>query len=668
MMKYFISLFFLLSTTSLYAARGVNPDMGRRVLVSVGDFDKNYSQKWKKEICQKVFNIGNDISHSAVDVTCREMNLENFQDRALENLKPDYDYHLRILKNKDQSIGIDITNWKIKHESDFKEIGWILRDGEKSKVSIEAAFTRAIGNFFFFVSNQTAFKAGLLVNGVQESAKIKYNEKDGLFIDVATGLPLSINQAYSLFEKESPRKRNYLRTGIEIGVVMSAAVAAYYQNLAFNEVDFDYGFKDGLKAKFTGKGIKFDDNDKMSNYGHTFAGVGYFQIARSGGFNSLEAFLIALASSTTWELLEYREVLSINDQILTPIGGYVIGEATYQVSCALLQKNSFFAKAMAYTINPALATNHAIDYLKSKNKYAGQPDCKRARWSEISAKIGLDHGQKPYLADEKNNVILGLDATVVNLPSYGKEGRESKLVFDTAMAKLLVEANGNQGLIDLKVIAQVMNSAYHQKNIERDDRGDLRGYDILVGVGSASTWNDRGTSADGKHEDFYGTVNILGATAHADIYYKGFNIRADIGFYGDFAMVKSYALDKYKASKGGSLTGESAPIQRHDYYWGYGTSTLAAISVHKGRFEVGYKGQFSSANSLSGRDRFLENVESNYSDSYKINKVYISYQITKNLKIELAQEFNLRKGKINGAYDESGNENRTMGTLNYQFN
>ncbi|MDD4975544.1 MAG: DUF3943 domain-containing protein [Bacteriovorax sp.] len=667
--KIFITLLLLLIGTSTYATDVHDSDLGRRVLISVGDFGNSNNQAWKKEICNRVFTLANKVSGNYVDVTCREFDTSRFVDSSLESLRSEYDYHLKILKNKDGSLEVGVNNWKRIHETDFTSLGWTIKDGEKTKISKEEAFAKAIGNFFFYVSNQTAFKAGLLVNGVQESKKIKYDQKHGLFKDTATEVPISINQAYSIFEGESDRKKNYLRTGIELGVLFSAAMAVYYQNLPYNSVDFDYTLKDGLKKKLNGQAILFDDNDKVANYGHTYAGVLYFQMARTNGFNSLESFLIAFASSTTWEFLEYHEVLSINDEILTSVGGYVIGEASYQIACALLQKNTAVAKALAYTINPGLGTNHAIDAIKKGNKFASQPDCKKSRWSEISTYIGLDRGQKAYSPNPKNNLLIGMDATVVNIDNYGKPGTESKLVYDTAMAKALIEANGNDGLIDLKVVAQVMSAAYHQKNIKHDVSGDLRGYDILLGVGSMSTWNDRGTNKKGGKEDFYGTVNILGATAHADIYYKGFNIRADVGFYGDFAMVKSYALSDYKDSRGGTLEGESTVIKRRGYYWGYGTTTLAAISIGKGRFEVGYKGQFSSANSINNRDRVQSDVtfDTHFSDQIQSNRLYVSYRVTNNLKLELSQEFNFRSGSVNDNLEEEGSEDRTMGILSYQF-
>ncbi len=664
-----IYLFNCLNIDTLLASTGSSPDIGKKILISVGDLENNNNYVWKKEICKKVYIMANQVSSSSVDVTCREIDTSTFLDSSASKFRSEFDYHLRILKNNNGVLNIEVINWHPIHETDFKSLSWNIKDGKQSKITKEEGFAKVIGNFFFYVSNQTAFKAGLLVNGAMESKNIKYDQKNGIFRDVATNLPLSINQAYSMFESESDRKKNYLRTGIELGVLYSAAMAIYYVNLSSNAVDFDYTLGGGLKNKLTGQAIRFDDNDKFNNYGHAYAGVMYYQMARSNGFNSLESFLITFASSTAWEFLEYHEVLSINDEIITSLGGYVIGEATYQISCSLLQKNTFIAKTLAYALSPGLATNHAIDAVKNKNKYASQSDCKKERWSDVSTYLGLDHGQKPYQTSATNNLLIGMDATVVKLENYEKEGTNSKLIYDTVMAKMLFEANGNEGLIDLKVIAQVMTAAYHQKNVELDENGDLRGYDILLGVGSASTWNDRGTNTKGGKEDFYGTINILGATAHADLYYKGFNIKADMGFYGDFTMVKSYALSNYKDSRGGSLEGESTVIKNHDYYWGYGTTTLAAIAATKGRFEIGYKGQYSSANSISGRDRLQSNVtyNTNFSDRFQSHRIYIKYNLTKHFQIELAQEFNFRSGSVNEAHGESGSEYRTMGILSYQF-
>lgn len=644
----------------------------KRILISVGDLYENSPTKtWERETCRQIYTLANQIAEGGVDVTCRQFETSQFSDKSLGNLQKSFDYHLRIIRDRKNDIGVDVTNWNRKHESDFKSLGWNFTESKNSKVSKEDAFAKAIGNFFYYASNEIAYKAGLLVNGAAESDDVEYDQKNGVFRDKITNTPITVEKAYSLFEKESDRKKNYLRAGVEIGVMLSAGLAVYYKNLAYNAVDFDYTLKDGIKKKFSGEAMLFDDNDKFANYGHVYAGVMYYQVARSNGFNALESFLITFASSAAWEFIEYQEVFSINDQILTPVGGYIIGEATYQISCALTQKNSVAAKALGYTINPSLAMNHGIDAVSKKDKNAATPDCKKPRWSDISVYVGLEKGQKAYEPNLNNDYVVGMNAEVVTLSGYNREGSEKKLVFDTAMVKMNVENNGNQGAQDLRVIAQVVAAAYYQKNRGVDEKGQLRGYDLILGLGSASMWDDRGqgrnTGDTPSKEDFYGTISILGATAHANVHYKGFNIRADFAFYGDFAMVKSYALDSFSASRGGDLSDQSGVVRKRGYYWGAGTSTLAAISIEKGRFEVGYEGRYSHATSINERQRLSATSNDIYRDSFMTNKIYVTFSITKNLKFQLSQEYNVRTGTVNNEHRTEGIEKRTMGTLIYKF-
>lgn len=642
----------------------------KRVLISVGDLKDNKSKEWKKETCLQVYNLANQIVDAGVNITCREFSTENFLDADLAKLTKSFDYHLRILRDRSgNTIAADATKWTRKFDSDFKNVGWEFSDKKDSKVTKEDAFAKVMGNFFFYVNNEESYKAALLVNGAMESDQISFDEKKQVFKDKATNSPISVERAYTIFESESPRKKNYLRTGIEIGVQLSAAMAIYYKNLVFNEVDFDYELGSGLKGKYiTGEAIKFDDNDKASNYGHTYAGVMYYQTARANGFTSLESALITFASSAAWETLEYHEVFSINDQILTPIGGYVIGEASYQLACALLNKNSIAAKTLGYTVNPNLGIAHAIDGAwKKGDKFASQPDCKKARWSDISVYIGLDRGQKAYEGSKNNDFVLGMKAEVVTIPNYDKAGKDGKMVYDTSVSKIMAEANGNDGVVDLKIVAQVVMAAYHQKNLKKNDSGQLRGYDIILGVGSGSTWTDRGTEEDSVNEDFFGTVNVLGATAHARFHMNGYIVNADFGIYGDFAMVKSYALEPYKQSKNGDLGQESSVIRKRSYYWGSGASAIAAISVSRGKFDIGYEGQFSTASSIDDRNRIESESGAKFRDTLSTNKVYISYNISKNFKVQISREVDIRTGSVNGNFDTKGTEVRTMGTLIYKF-
>lgn len=657
-------LFSLFSSVNAFAGQKFTAE--KRVLISVGDLFQNKDKEWKRSMCKKIHTLANQILDSGVSVTCREFDTSTFLDKALDNYSKTQNYHLRILRDYNKEIGIDVTNWSKRFDSDFQSVGWnFQKEKADSKVTQDQAIEKVLANFFFYVGNETAYKAGLLVQGAHESNEIIFDETEQVFRDKLTNAKISIEQAYSLFEEESPRKKNYLRTGVEIGVLLSSAMAIYYKNLVFNQVDFDYGFRDGVKKKLNGEAVLFDDNDKKSNYGHEWAGVMYYQVARSNGYSSLESFLIAEVSSATWEFMEYHEVFSINDQILTPIGGYVLGEATYQIACALVAKDNIAGKALGYTLNPSLGINHGLDAVFKKNKYASQPDCKKPRWSDISVKIGMEKGQKPYLPEANKTMNWGMDAKVINIEDYDKKGKDSKLILDTSMSKMIIEGNGNQGLVDLNVIAQVVFAAYHKKNLTEDERGSLRGYEFVVGLGTGSMWRDRGAEEGEKDEDFFGSINILGANAHANIHMNGFNIRADFAMYGDFAMVKAYALEPYKENH--DMANQSSIMQRKGHYWGYGMTTLAAISVEKGRWTVGYSGQLSTAKSINERNRIEAKNDDVFEDKLFINRVFVKFALKKNLSLQLDYEENVRVGSATNTRTKRGTERRVIGSIVYKF-
>lgn len=80
-------------------------------------------------------------------------------------------------------------------------------------------------------------------------------------------------------------------------------------------------------------GPVWDSDLPLFNYIlHPYAGGAYYMSARSQGFNVLGSFIYCTAISTCfWEygIEAFNEVPSIQDLIITPIGGMVVGEAFY---------------------------------------------------------------------------------------------------------------------------------------------------------------------------------------------------------------------------------------------------------------------------------------------------------------------------------------------------
>lgn len=332
------------------------------------------------------------------------------------------------------------------------------------------------------------------------------------------------------------------------------------------------------------------------------------------------------------------------------------------MSCALIQKGGVVNKAVASIATPALGANALMDFNKGGFNNVSA-DCKKERWSKISAYIGVENGQKAYDPSGYSAKTYGFSSQVINVPGFNKEGKGQGLVIDTALSNILIEKNQ---MNDLKIAAEVASAAYYKRQTDVNSKGELEGYDLVLATTHGFHTNDIGTDRLGGHEDFYGSVNILGATALININHNGFNIKAEIGFSGDFAMVKSYSVDSYVAD-GGNLNDESSVIKRHNYYWGIGHSTMAAIAVTKGRIEVGANYRNSQSTNIAGRDRLGKNSPSDFKDTYDNNEIYISFKITKNLAFKISKEEIKRTGSINGGFKTEGVEKKSTCSLVYLF-
>lgn len=78
----------------------------------------------------------------------------------------------------------------------------------------------------------------------------------------------------------------------------------------------------------------WDKDDWAINYvGHTYCGGVYYQMARKSGYNQWDSFLYTTAMSTFfWEygIEAFAERPSIQDLVVTPLGGWLYGEFAYR--------------------------------------------------------------------------------------------------------------------------------------------------------------------------------------------------------------------------------------------------------------------------------------------------------------------------------------------------
>lgn len=80
-------------------------------------------------------------------------------------------------------------------------------------------------------------------------------------------------------------------------------------------------------------GFEWDDNTFMVNqFGHPYQGNNYFNAGRANGLSFWESAPLAALGSLTWEYLGERHKPSLNDLVMTTMGGIALGEMFHRTA------------------------------------------------------------------------------------------------------------------------------------------------------------------------------------------------------------------------------------------------------------------------------------------------------------------------------------------------
>jgi Domain of unknown function (DUF3943) len=109
------------------------------------------------------------------------------------------------------------------------------------------------------------------------------------------------------------------------------------------------------------------DNDRfgMNYFVHPYSGAGYFNAARSNGYNFYESAPFSFGGSLMWEYFGENTLPSINDLINTTFTGVFLGEISYRLSSNFLDDQTtgaerFFRELFAGIINPQRAFSRLL--------------------------------------------------------------------------------------------------------------------------------------------------------------------------------------------------------------------------------------------------------------------------------------------------------------------
>src|SRR5690606_16991350 len=153
-------------------------------------------------------------------------------------------------------------------------------------------------------------------------------------------------------------------------------------------------------------------------------------------------------------------------------------------------------------------------------------------------------------------------------------GQVSKLYLDPVFTRMVLKASFDEEELNRYwAFFRATFAGYYKQNIRRGKDGALEGYSFFVGESTAFEYSRR-LVKDGSSVliDKLGVVNVLGTTLDTVFYHKGLVIRARVDVSGDFAMVTSFALERYKRARPDSSL--KSVLDSFKYYYAFGVTIV----------------------------------------------------------------------------------------------
>ncbi len=590
-----------------------------------------------------------------------------------------YIYHFFYRQKEDGSASLGVNRWTKVDGSepdpvDFTQLKWTIEapDFETQKIYIQKAHKK----FFEYHNNERAFKEFLALTMANEPGlkRVLINSQ-GQYIDTQTNQILSFDEAYNLLWKEKPKFRFFTRATIEMGAILGIGMIKYWLTPSVNSVDWDYRFnwENWRKRLLTYDAWRFDDNRiSINTYEHVLGGVLYYFVPRSLGASMLESFLFALAASAIWELLiEFREVVSVNDMIFTPVGGMALGEVLFQLS-------KFFQRGSDTAINQVLSSIFGVAGVSNLNAWVSK---NKPRVSSNTDRFGFPsdvwHKFDVFSNFEKSKtksgvswekISLGFDTKIIDIPGAGQVGNINTLLTDGGFTRLVFNGKFNQfvNLSDFLFFAKTSLIGYYRQSITKTQEQELKGYSFFIGTSTAIDYH---THLIGKVTDRLGIVNVLGPSLDLTYYSNGYKIRCTIDVFGDFAAVRSFAIDKFIENNGESAL--VSVLKDHHYYFAFGITANPRVEVSNGPFEMSIELKYHWLTSVNALDRFVnQNYNNiNFKDSKFGYKIWLGYTLpwwNDLIKVGIAYEQYVRQGSA-AQYSVTDTETIISGQLMMVF-
>jgi len=433
--------------------------------------------------------------------------------------------------------------------------------------------------------------------------------------------------------------------------------------------DWQYRFtwKDQKRRFFTLEAQQFDSNNFGLNWRHSLAGMIYYEFARSNNLTWWQSALYSVGGSLAWEyMVEWREVISINDNLMTGPGGVVLGESWFQLGKYFFNSPHKFTRILSW-LNPFMKINGWFDrkhplppYFHSYNPQA----------QDVYFFIGYRQSPTSTRAQEVSNLDISFNSRIITRQDYGIPGKVKEKFNQPIYSQLDLEMMYHgKNREELDLMAKVVPLGWFAQNISDDKKG----YSYYYGLGSALEVYVKRPVVDYDAEKFavnqpdefhfetprdfrdkLGAIHLIGPVFDLVYFARPWYFRLGGEAYLSFGMINSLPLNKYSIDH--DIRGMKTTLTYFGYYYALGPALKYRVNLGYNHLRLEGFLEYLYYHSLQGRDRFQNDLldDSPLKDSRWHYGLGLQYQIPDtSLSIESRLEWVKRWGIIHEIEDHN---------------
>ncbi len=408
------------------------------------------------------------------------------------------------------------------------------------------------------------------------------------------------------------------RAGLELAALMAYSQARYW--IRYSRFIEDWQFRltwdDQRRRFFTTEALRFDSNAFYLNWTHAFAGMLYYEFGRTNNLNFWQSTIFSIGGSLYWEyIVEWREIISINDNIMTAIGGIPLGEAWYQLGRYFYSSPGVVGRFLSW-LNPYLKFNDWLDRKKPLSAFHHNFNL-----SAQDVYLFLGYRRSPVSANpalNTDNLAFSLHSRLYTDAGYGLPGRIDEKFTEPFYSQLDFDfMYHGKNREEIGATAKIVPFGRVKQNISSNGRG----YSFYCGLGSAFflyvkrpvTDYDAGKIPVNQPDDFHfelprdfrdklAAVHLLGPVAEVTWYSGPWKLRLKAEAYPSFGLINSLPLNRYSAEN--DIRSMKSTLKFYGYYYAFGPDFESLAEIQFRRVRLQAFSNYVYYRSIQGLDRF----------------------------------------------------------------